>query len=105
VSCFVVRPRAHGPGTHGGSQAEPAPRRSGAPAQGAAMTTEPTLRVPGPGVEPTPRRLLLLGAVLGYSGALWLSLFHRVAGAREPHALATLALRDGTLALPLVLAG
>src|SRR4051812_46444004 len=69
------------------------------------MTTEPTARVPGHGVDVTPPRLLLLSGVLGYLGVLWLSLFHRVAGGREPHALATLAVRDGTLALPLVLAG
>jgi len=48
---------------------------------------------------------LVLTATLAYSGALWLNLFHELTGGHEHHEppLAVHALRDGTLALPVVL--
>src|SRR6188472_1586887 len=48
---------------------------------------------------------LVLTATLAYSGALWLNLFHGLTGGHEHHEppLAVHALRDGTLALPVVL--
>ena len=49
--------------------------------------------------------LVVLAATLAYSGALWLNLFHELTGGHEHHEppLAVHALRDGTLALPVVL--
>lgn len=51
------------------------------------------------------RPLLLLAAALAYAGALWLNVFHNVTGGHEGHELPlpVHALRDGTLALPVVL--
>lgn len=50
------------------------------------------------------RPLLLLAATLTYAGALWLNLFHHLTGGHEGHELPlpVHALRDGTLALPVV---
>jgi hypothetical protein len=53
-----------------------------------------------------PSAVLALALPLAYLGTLWLNLLHLVAGAHERHELplALHALRDGTLALPLVFA-
>jgi hypothetical protein len=63
---------------------------------GLASTPEPAL---------PPRLPLLLSAVPAYVGALWLHTFYHLTGGRQTHELPlmVLALRDGTLALPVVL--
>ena len=60
-----------------------------------------------PTTTPRVHPLLLLGlsAALAYTGVLWLNVFHDLTGGHEDHELplAVHALRDGTLALPVVI--
>jgi len=69
------------------------------------LQSRPSTQKPATTSRVNPLLLLSLSAALAYAGVLWLNVFHDLTGGHEEHELplAVHALRDGTLALPVVI--